>query len=109
MQIATTIHPHAPAATPVANRSVLNAHDGGAVDQVGIRKAAIAFEAMFVADMLKHSGLGKAPEEFGGGQGESAFASFLTRAYAEKIAESGSLGLSEAIVRAIASTEASNG
>ena len=42
------------------------------------------------------------PDGFGGGEGESAFSSFLSRAYAEKIAETGSLGLAEAIVRAAA-------
>jgi peptidoglycan hydrolase FlgJ len=64
-----------------------------------LRKAAEAFEAVFLAEMLAHAGLGRMPEGFGGGSGESAFSSFLTRAYAEKLAAGGRFGLAEAIVR----------
>ena len=56
---------------------------------------------MFVAEMLSHAGLDASKGEFGGGEGEDAFSSFLTRAYAESIAASGRFGLSEAIVRAL--------
>lgn len=70
-----------------------------------IARAASAFEAMFVADMLSQAGLGQMPEGFGGGYGEEAFSSFLSQAFAEKIAASGQLGLAEAIMNAIASSD----
>ncbi len=66
-----------------------------------IAAAARAFEGMFVAEMLSQAGLGATTGAFGGGQGEAAFSSFLTRAYADSIAASGRFGLSEAIVRAL--------
>ncbi|MEM1264951.1 MAG: rod-binding protein [Pseudomonadota bacterium] len=60
-----------------------------------------ALEATFLAEMLKAAGVGKPLESFGGGPGEDAFSSFLTREYATMIAERGGIGLSEAIVRAL--------
>jgi flagellar protein FlgJ len=66
-----------------------------------VAAAARAFEGMFVAEMLSQAGLGANNGEFGGGEGEAAFSSFLTRAYADSIAASGRFGLSEAIVRAL--------
>lgn len=74
-----------------------------------VQHAARAFEALFVAEMLSQAGIGKAPEGFGGGSGEAAFSSFLTQAYAEKIAPSGRFGLAEAIVRATTEGSQANG
>ena len=71
-----------------------------AADANPLHEAAKAFEAVFLAEMLSAAGLGEMPEGFGGGAGEDAFASFLTRAYGEKLAASGSFGLADAIVRA---------
>lgn len=65
------------------------------------RLAAENFEAQFIAEMLKYSGLNQTSSSFGGGPGEEAFASFLTEAYAKKITDAGGLGLSEAIYRAM--------
>lgn len=77
--------------------------------EAGLRAIARSFEAEFLSQMLDHAGLGKTPETFGGGAGEDAFSSFLTRAYADELAESGQLGLTESIVRALSLREASNG
>lgn len=74
-----------------------------------IRRAAEAFEAAFLAEMLSHAGIGKPPEGFGGGAGEDGFASFLIQAYAEKIAATGHFGIAEAIVRASTDGSADHG
>ena len=65
------------------------------------RKTAQAFEAAFLAEMLKHTGVNATPETGGGGAGEDAFASFLTGEYARLIAERGGVGLAEQIFKAI--------
>tara|TARA_R110002096_G_scaffold50380_22_gene132292 strand:+ start:480 stop:800 length:321 start_codon:yes stop_codon:yes gene_type:complete len=100
--MAIGLSPHQPHPLPTSGAAAKTGSAVGADDRAGIRRAAQAFEAMFVAEMLQQAGLGKVPDGFGGGEGESAFSSFLSRAYAEKIAETGSLGLAEAIVRAAA-------
>jgi peptidoglycan hydrolase FlgJ len=66
-----------------------------------LRKAAIALEASFLAEMLRFTGLSKAPDSFGGGAGESQFSSFLVRAQAEQIARSGGVGLAETFFNAL--------
>lgn len=65
------------------------------------RKTAQAFEAAFLSEMLKHTGLNRTPETGGGGAGEDAFASFLTGEYARLLAERGGIGLAEQIFNAI--------
>ena len=96
--MAIGLSPHQPHPLPTSGAAAKTGSAVGADDRAGIRRAAQAFEAMFVAEMLQQA----VPDGFGGGDGESAFSSFLSRAYAEKIAETGSLGLAEAIVRAAA-------
>jgi Rod binding domain-containing protein len=66
-----------------------------------LRKAAIALEANFIAEMLKSAGLGKTSESFGGGIGEDQFASFLIREQAMSMAERGGIGLAETIFNAL--------
>lgn len=66
-----------------------------------MRKAADAFEAAFLAEMLKDAGLGKAPEGFGGGEGESQFSSFLRQEQAVAVVRAGGIGLSEVIFQAM--------
>ncbi len=73
-----------------------------------IGAAARAFEGLFVAEMLSQAGLGTNSGAFGGGEGEAAFSSFLTRAYADSIAASGRFGLSEAIARALSARAAAH-
>ena len=74
---------------------------GGAGGEAAIRAAAKEFEAVFLAEMLKHTGLGRPPESFGGGVGEAQFAPFLVREYASAIAERGGLGIAERIAAAL--------
>jgi Rod binding domain-containing protein len=61
------------------------------------RAAAEAFEAVFLAEMLKHSGINAMPAGFGGGAGEEAFASFLTEEYGRLLAERGGIGIAEQV------------
>lgn len=62
-------------------------------------------EAQFLAEMLKISGIGKAPEGFGGGAGEDQFSSFLTQEYANSTVSAGGIGLSKAIYDALVEKE----
>lgn len=62
-----------------------------------LRRVAKEFESTFLAEMLKHSGVGTPLKEFGGGQGEAAFASMLTQEYAQQLSERGGIGLAEKI------------
>ena len=66
-----------------------------------IRTSAEALEASFLAEMLKHTGVGKMPEGFNGGPGEAAFSDFLVHEYAGKIASTRSIGLADHIYRAL--------
>jgi Rod binding domain-containing protein len=63
--------------------------------------AARALEATFLAEMLKATGLGSMPEDFGGGVGEEQFQSFLVDAQAREMVENGGIGLAEAIFAAM--------
>ncbi len=67
-----------------------------------MRAAAREFEAVFLAEMLRHAGLGAARESFGGGAGEAQFAPLLARAQADAMAEAGGLGLADRIAEALA-------
>lgn len=67
-----------------------------------LREKAQELEAAFLAEMLKSAGLGKTPDSFGGGAGEDAFASFMVSEYADRMVQSGGIGLTESIVRALA-------
>lgn len=62
-----------------------------------IRAAAESFEAAFLAEMLGYTGLNAMPSGFGGGAGEEAFSSLLTREYARLLAERGGIGLAERV------------
>lgn len=66
-----------------------------------LRAKAQELEAAFLTEMLKSAGVGKTSDSFGGGAGEEAFSSFMTRAYAEKMTAAGGIGLTESIVRAL--------
>jgi hypothetical protein len=60
-----------------------------------LRRAAQEIEAAFLAEMLKHAGLGEAREAFGGGAGETQFASLLRDEQASALAAQGGIGLAE--------------
>ena len=62
-----------------------------------VMQVAKRFEAAFVAEMLRHTGVGKMSEGFNGGAGEAAFANFLTQAYAEKVSQNGAFRLADKI------------
>ena len=66
-----------------------------------LRDVAKAFEASFLAEMLKASGLGKTRSEFGGGAGEDAFASMMVDKQAALMVERGGIGLSESIFQSL--------
>lgn len=70
-----------------------------------LRQAAQDLEAAFLAEMLRHSGLGAPRDAFGGGTGEDQFASFLRREQAGALAASGGIGLAESLFRALAARE----
>ena len=72
-----------------------------APDETAARKAAQAFEASFLAEMLKAAGLGRTPDSFGGGAGEDQFASFLVDEQARAMTRAGGIGLSETLFRAM--------
>ncbi len=66
-----------------------------------LHETAKAFEASFLAEMLKFAGVAEQRESFGGGAGETAFASFLTEQYANKFADNGGIGLAENIYQSL--------
>lgn len=74
---------------------------GEAADHEALWDVAKDLEATFLAEMLKHSGLGETSDSFGGGPGEEQFSSFLTQEHARLFAERGGIGLAESIFRAL--------
>lgn len=65
-------------------------------------RAAVTLEASFLTEMLRSAGLGESRGGFGGGIGESQFASMLAREHAEALAAAGGIGLAESIFNALA-------
>ncbi|WP_353888460.1 rod-binding protein [uncultured Roseovarius sp.] len=57
--------------------------------------AARKLEASFLAEMLKSTGLGEQKNSFSGSAGEDQFASFHRQAIADRMVESGGIGLAE--------------
>ena len=74
-------------------------------DHSELYEKAKEMEAAFLSEMLAHAGLGDTSEEFGGGVGESQFASFLRDAQARNIVEKGGLGLAQTIFSSLARAE----
>jgi len=70
-----------------------------------LKSVSKALEATFLTEMLKHSGINKTSEEFGGGAGEEAFASMLNQELAKSLSDRGGIGLAEHIFRSIAGPE----
>ncbi len=77
--------------------------------ETDLHRVSRAFEAAFLSEMLRHTGVGRMPESFGGGAGEAGFADMLTREYAEEIARSGKLGLAERIRQDLAGQDLAGG
>jgi peptidoglycan hydrolase FlgJ len=72
-----------------------------------LRRQAKALEAAFLSEMLSHTGLDAASDNFGGGIGEDQFGSFLREEQAKLMVERGGIGLGESLFRAL--TERQNG
>lgn len=70
-----------------------------------LQAVAKEFEATFLAEMLKHTGLGEPRDAFGGGHGEAAFASMLTQEYATQLAKRGGIGLADRIASELAARQ----
>lgn len=83
----------APAAAPASAERT--------VDTDAIPATARAFEAAFLAEMLRHAGLAAPRQGFGGGPGEDAFAGMLRAEYAAAIAASGPIGLAPRVEAAL--------
>lgn len=66
-----------------------------------LRRKAIELEGQFLAEMLRHAGVGQTPQSFGGGIGEEQMSSFLREAQANAIARRGGIGLAETLFRAL--------
>jgi Rod binding domain-containing protein len=79
----------------------VGSNPGQAAGHEALWSVAKELEASFLAEMLKHSGLGATSGPFDGGAGEEQFASFLTQEHARLFAESGGIGLAESIFRAL--------
>lgn len=64
-----------------------------------LRDVAQDLEAAFLAEMLKHAGLGEPRDQdsFGGGIGEEQFSSMLRDQHATAISARGGLGLADSI------------
>jgi peptidoglycan hydrolase FlgJ len=74
-----------------------------------LREKAIALEAAFLSEMLRHAGADRSAGSFGGGVGETQFASFLRDEQARAIARSGGIGLAEVIFRSLADRAGQSG
>ncbi len=95
--------PLSPVATSQPARSADDATDPAR--RAAMREAAVEFEAVFIAQMLEHSGVGRAPEAFGGGAGEDAFRSHLLGEQGRIMARSGGIGLAQEIYEALLKRE----
>lgn len=90
-----------------AVQAPLSATQIGPEREAELRQVAEDLEASFLAEMLKHSGLGSARSEFGGGYGEEQFSSFLRNEQARAFAARGGVGLAESLFNALVRRETS--
>ena len=75
-----------------------------------LRQRAEQLEAVFLAEMLQHSGLEpQSDASFGGGIGEEQFASFLRQEQARLMVDRGGIGLAESLFRAMGGGSDGNG
>ena len=90
---------------PVAVTNGQPGTDAASLRLQQIRSTADEFEAVFLAEMLSHTSLSETSESFGGGAGEDAFGSLLTREWANHMTARGGIGLSETIFQALVARE----
>jgi len=75
-------------------------------DPVAAKKAATAFEGVFVTQFLSELFSGISTDgPFGGGQGEEMFRSLMIDEYGRQIAAQGGFGLSDAVQRQLLKTQ----
>jgi Rod binding domain-containing protein len=75
-------------------------------DPVAAKKAATAFEGVFVTQFLGEMFSGISTDgPFGGGQGEEMFRSLMIDEYGKQIAAQGGFGLSDAVQRQLLKTQ----
>jgi Rod binding domain-containing protein len=75
-------------------------------DPVAAKKAATAFEGVFVTQFLSEMFSGISTDgPFGGGQGEAMFRSLMIDEYGKQIAAQGGFGLSDAVQRQLLKTQ----
>jgi flagellar protein FlgJ len=86
-----------PAATFAVRRTIEQPVAG--TSDARLREAAMAFETVYLAEMLTNMGVASEPETFGGGFGAEAFQSLLNQAYAERIVGRGGTGIAEMVYR----------
>ncbi len=79
--------------------------DAADLQKRAMKATAKEFEAVFLAEMLSHTSLAKTSDSFGGGAGEDAFKSLMTRQWADQLTERGGIGLSETIYQAMLTRE----
>ena len=72
-----------------------------ALSNPALKAKAAELETAFLAEMLRHAGLGTQTGGFGGGIGAEQFASFLREGQAAAIVRAGGIGLSESLFRAM--------
>lgn len=70
-----------------------------------LRQSAEALEATFLSEMLKAAGLGENAGSFGGGTGETQFASLLRDEQARAMARAGGIGLAETLFHSLKERE----
>ncbi len=73
--------------------------------RAAMREAAEKLEAAFLSEMLKGAGLGAMEGPFGGGEGESQFASLMREEQAKGMVEAGGIGLAEHLFNQMAKYE----
>lgn len=89
----------------ISTAPIPSAPDASALRQATMKSTAKEFEAVFLAEMLSHTSLAETSDSFGGGAGEDAFKSLLTRQWADQLTERGGIGLSETIYQALLARE----
>ena len=90
--------PLAGAPLPMRTTGTASRQDTGVPDE--LRRAAEAFEAVFLSEMLAPMFDGIDTEGLGGGgMGEQIFRPMLVERYAESITRSGGVGIADSVVR----------
>jgi peptidoglycan hydrolase FlgJ len=96
-----------PVGPPLQSPLPLTRNVRGLRDDAAMKQVAQEFEAAFLAEMLKYTGINSAPSVMGGDEGEDAFSALLTREYARIMATDGGIGLAEQIFEALKQRNAS--